>query len=120
VSRGVALGGSTPPRPFVEDAIARLFGIYAELPSQLPRRERAARGPTALLAGVLANALEDAGVVRLRRFQAVPPATAYGRRAARIGPGRRATARAWLTGTLDDQVVVSVQMVCDALGLDAG
>jgi hypothetical protein len=34
----------------------------------------------------LANALEDAGVVR---------------RAARVSPGRRVTARAWLTGALD-------------------
>jgi hypothetical protein len=30
----------------------------------------------------------------------------------------RRAARAWLTGTLDDQVVVPVQMVCDAFGLD--
>jgi hypothetical protein len=35
-------------------------------------------------------------------------------------PRRRALAVAWLTGTLDDQVVVPVGFVCDALGLDAG
>jgi hypothetical protein len=62
VSRGDILAGSTLPGPLVEHAVAQLFGVHAVLPSQWPERRRAARGPTALLAGVLANALDEAGV----------------------------------------------------------
>jgi hypothetical protein len=117
VSRGVALVGSTLPGPVVEDATARLFGGHLLLPSQLPQRQGGAAGPTALLAGLLAGALDDAGFGPRR---SAPPRTsvAYSRLASRLDSTRRATARAWLVGALDGEVSVPVQLVCDALGID--
>jgi hypothetical protein len=80
-----------------------VFGVHAILPSQLGPR-RTAGGVRALFVELLREALRDAGMVR-----SLAP----------VHPRRQALAVAWLTGTLDDQVVVPVGFVCDALGLDA-
>jgi hypothetical protein len=56
------------------------------------------------LAMVLREALRDVGLL---------PSLAP------LQPKRQALAAAWLTGQLDDQVVLPVATVCDGLGLDA-
>jgi hypothetical protein len=85
---------------------AQLLDVAQIVPAQLPRRVAGSdSGVRALLAELLREALRDAGVVRSH----APP-----------HPRRRALAVAWLTGTLDGEVVVPLGFVCDALGLDAG
>jgi len=86
-----------------QDDVTRVLGVHTILPSQLgPRRAQA--GVRALLVELLREALRDAGVVR----RLVP-----------LQPRRQALAVAWLTGTIDDQVVLPVAVVCDTLGIDA-
>jgi hypothetical protein len=75
------------------------------LPSQLPRR-RPAGAAQRLAAALLVEALRTAGLLAGRRY--------------RVTASMRHAAGAWLVGALDDQVVVSVQWVCDVLALDAG
>jgi hypothetical protein len=80
-------------------------------------------GPTALLAAILASALEDAGLLNARHFAghglAPPrPATAYAREVARDEHRRRAVAVAWLLGELDGAVPLPVTLACAALDLD--
>jgi hypothetical protein len=85
---------------------AQLLDVAQIVPAQLPRRVAGSdSGVRALYAEVLREALRGAGVVR-----SIAP----------IHPRRQALAVAWLVGTLDDQVVLPVTVVCDALGIDAG
>jgi hypothetical protein len=59
--------------------------------------------------------LEDVGLGPRR---APRTSAGYSRLADRLARRRRAAATAWLVGALDGEVVVPVQLVCDALGID--
>jgi hypothetical protein len=63
-----------------------------------------ARGMRALYVELLREALRDAGVMR-----GIAP----------LQPRRQALAVAWLTGTIDGDVVLPVAVICDAPGIDA-
>jgi hypothetical protein len=89
--------------PLVDDAVARTFGVETILPSQQGPRRRAAAGTTALAAAVLWNACQDAGLLPRR---------------GPVSDQRRALARAWLLGELDQEVPLSVAAACAAVGLD--
>ena len=86
---------------------ARLTGRRAAAPRLKAATEDAPHhvGEHALLEELLRAALQDAGVVR-----SIAP----------LQPRRQALAVAWLTGALDAEVALSVAVVCDALGIDAG
>jgi hypothetical protein len=81
----------TPAPAFVEDAVARTFGVETILPTQFARGRACSPGPVALCAAILASALEDAGVTP-RRATPPRPSTAYARQAAACARRRRATA----------------------------
>src|SRR5262245_8132364 len=91
------------PGPSIEP---HLLGIESLLPTQVARRAPRS-GVEALLTRCLVDALGDAGLLCSGRWRR------------RWNPRRCALAVAWLTGTIDDQVVLPVTIVCDALGIDA-
>jgi hypothetical protein len=88
VSRGAVLAGSTLPGPLVEDAIGRLFGVHAELPSQRPRR-RPAGAAQRLAVALLVEAFRTAGLLSDRKYRV----TASMRRTARRGSSASSTTR---------------------------
>jgi hypothetical protein len=89
--------------PKVDDTVARTFGVESIL--QFACGRAAWPGPIALLAAILASALEDAGLLPSRA--ALPrTATAYARQVARRDHRRRTVALAWLLGQLDGTVQV--------------
>jgi hypothetical protein len=68
-------------------------------------RYRSAGAAQRLAGALLVEALRTAGLLSDRKY--------------RVTAAMRRTAGAWLLGALDDQVVVPVAWVCDALGIDA-